>query len=139
MFLQVSVCPGGCLHPLGRHPLGQTSPRQQDTPPVRHTSLLSRQSPWADTPNGQRPNWADIPPHHPRWPLQGTVRILLECILVPVNIRQLYLQETMLDEMGYFCRKDPRMILVLISPKIQIQLFWEHLLGPVLSYLSGVD
>ena len=45
MFIQVSVCPGGDVHPPGKHPnSGQTPP--------------------------------------PGWPLQRTVRILLECILV---------------------------------------------------------
>ena len=56
--------------------------------------------PWADIPLGQTPPWADTPmgrhPHgqtplagrqplgrHPQgWPLQGTVSILLECVLV---------------------------------------------------------
>ena len=43
-------------HPLGRHPPGQTPPPRVDTPLGRHTPL--------------------------RRPLQWTVRILLECILV---------------------------------------------------------
>ena len=54
---------------LGRHP-----PRQTPPPPGRHTPL------WADTP-GQIP---------PRRPLQWTVRILLECILVNSNIVSLH-------------------------------------------------
>ena len=37
----------------------------------------------ADIPLGRNlPPRADIPPPHPRRPLQGTVRILLECILI---------------------------------------------------------
>ena len=49
-------------HPLGRHPCGQT--------PL-----------WADTPPADTSPWADHSPP-PKWPLQRTVRILLECILV---------------------------------------------------------
>ena len=51
-------------------------PGQTPPPPGRHPSL------WADTPLGRQPPtlWADTP--HPRRPLQRTLRILLECILV---------------------------------------------------------
>ena len=58
-------------------PPGQTPPplwedtHQADTPLCRHS--------WVDT----LPPRADIPPSTPRWLLQRTVRILLECILVP--------------------------------------------------------
>ena len=57
----------------------QQTPPQADTPP------------WADTPSRQTPTWADNHPTSPsqtppppsmRWPLQWTVRIPLECILV---------------------------------------------------------
>ena len=64
MFSQVSVCPrGGVVHP----PWPDTTPPWADTPARHHT-------PQPDTP------WAGIPPG--RRPLQRTVRILLECILV---------------------------------------------------------
>ena len=52
MFLQVSVCPQG----------------ERCTPPSR--------------PPPDRHNPGQTPPHPLRWPLQLTVRILLECILV---------------------------------------------------------
>ena len=58
--------------PPGRHPLADT-PWQ--TPPGRHP----------DTPLADRPSLADTPwqtPPSPRQPLQRTVSILLECILV---------------------------------------------------------
>ena len=76
-------CPQGrgcvCQTPLplaGRHSPGQTPPRQADTPPT-DTPLGRHPSPWqADTPLGRHP-------HYPcRRPLQWTIRILLECILV---------------------------------------------------------
>ena len=73
---QVSVCPGGGVHPLGRHPPGK-HPRA-DTPPGRHP--LGRHPRLGRHPPGQTPP-ADTP-HPPRWPLQQTVHILLECILV---------------------------------------------------------
>ena len=87
MFSQVSVCPQGRgVQPLaGRQPLGRHPPARY--PPGRHTS-------WADTPPGQThplgrhttPGQthllrADTSPP-PRWLLQRTVHILLECILV---------------------------------------------------------
>ena len=66
MFSQVCVCPqGGGVHLLGRHP-----PCQADTP------LLPGRSP----PGRHTPCQADLSP--PRWLLQRTERILLECILV---------------------------------------------------------
>ena len=63
MFLQVSVClqVGRCTLPLGRHPPGQTPPLPGQTPPGRHPET--------------------------RRPLQQTVRILLECILVMKHVR----------------------------------------------------
>ena len=74
--------------PLGRHPPGRhlppgRHPVPQTLPPDRHSP--GQTPPWADTP------WADThcPVHigihltpPPRRPLQRTVRILLECILV---------------------------------------------------------
>ena len=53
-----------CRHPLGRHPPGQT--------PLGRHPLLGRHPP------GQTPA--------PRWLLQQTVRILLECLLVSNEI-----------------------------------------------------
>ena len=59
--------------PLGRHiPPGQTTPRQN---PPRQTCPWAN-TPWTDTTIGRQPH----PP--PRRPLQRTVHILLECILV---------------------------------------------------------
>ena len=67
MFLHLSVIlftgEGVCQTPPGRHPSLYRHPPGQ-TPPSRH--------PWEDTPS--------------RRPLQWTVRILLECILVHINI-----------------------------------------------------
>ena len=62
-------------HPLGRHPPGQTPPRQ--TPPWADT-------PWADTPLGRhpQPTACTAYPAPSQWPLQWTVCILLECVLV---------------------------------------------------------
>ena len=58
----LSVCPQGEVYtPRGRHP----SPGRHD--------------PMADTPMGSPPGRH---PSLPRWPLQWTVRIILECILV---------------------------------------------------------
>ena len=65
-----SVHRGRGVHPLGRHP-------QADTTPLLADTLWT--PPWADTP----PPWT--PPRQtplPLRPLQRTVRILLECILV---------------------------------------------------------
>ena len=82
---------------LGRHPRADTLPGQ--------TPSLGRHPPWADTLPGQTPSlgrhppaqcilrytplpsacW-DTPPLH-RQPLQQTVRILLECILVKYERR----------------------------------------------------
>ena len=77
------VCPSACwdTHSLGRQPpTGQTTP-QADTP--RQTP------PCTDTPLGKHPPGRHPPlgRHHPtgqtpQRPLQRTVRILLECILV---------------------------------------------------------
>ena len=70
----VILSTGRCLAdtPPGRHPLGRHPPPGQTTP-------------WADTPLGKPPQadtpWADTPLPQGR-PLQRTVRILLECILV---------------------------------------------------------
>ena len=79
-----------CRHPMRRHPPGKTPPRK--TPLGRHTPP-GRQPPWADT-----QLWADTPLPSSCWdthplpsagytpcpkrPLQWTVRILLEYILV---------------------------------------------------------
>ena len=93
------TAPSSGRHPplgrLGRHPPGQTPPRQ--TPPQPDTprqtipcaDTAPRQTPqqtppWAD-PTRQTP-WADTSPQ--RWPLQRTVRILLECILVLKAVQQ---------------------------------------------------
>ena len=70
----LSFCPQG-----GR---GRLSPRQ--TPLGSHP--LERHSPWVDTPLGRHPPGRHPPgqtPPTPKWrPLQRTVRILLECIVV---------------------------------------------------------
>ena len=68
--------PNACwnTHPPAQAPRGQTPPPSVATP----------LPPQADTPS----SWADTPQAHttrandPRWPLQRTVFILLECILV---------------------------------------------------------
>ena len=67
------------LH-AGIHPHGQTPPGK--TPPDKSSQ--------ADIPPGQTPAWktpswavTHLPPP-PRWPLQWTVRILLECILFEI-------------------------------------------------------
>ena len=75
MFLHLSVIlfTGGGVHPpLGRHPQAVTPPPGQ-TPSPRHTP------PWVDTPRQPPP---------PRRPLQRTVRILLECILVTFSFQK---------------------------------------------------
>ena len=61
--------------PLGQTPLGRHPPSRY--PLGRHLLLT-----WADTP------WADTPRQTPcqRRPLQRTIRILLECILVQSKI-----------------------------------------------------
>ena len=54
------------LHPLGRHPPGQTHPLGRHPPAGKH-----------------HPGRSPLPhPTPTRWPLQRTVRILLDCILV---------------------------------------------------------
>ena len=68
----------GVYTPLGQipPPLGQTRPPWTDTPLGRDPSgrhPLPGRPPWTDTPPGRHP---------PRRPLQRTVHILLECILV---------------------------------------------------------
>ena len=85
MCQEYSVYRGVCLpHCIlgytpfwANNPSRQTLPRQ--TPPSRQTSPLGRHLP------GRHPR-ADTPPRQTpsplRWPLQQTVRILLECILV---------------------------------------------------------
>ena len=109
MFSQVSVCPRGEVYtprqtspsPLsadtpwadtpGRHTSPTDTP-SADTPPGRHTPL--GRHPQADTPLGRHlPGrhtpasdiwWPSLEPpaDPPRWILQRTVGILLECILV---------------------------------------------------------
>ena len=62
--------------PLDRQPPGQTTPWETlpgQTPPWTDTPLAD--TPWPDTTPGQTPP-------SPRWLLQWTVCILLECILV---------------------------------------------------------
>ena len=73
MFSQASI--KDSVHRGG----GSIHPHQADIPQA--------DTPWTDTPSGQTPPWADTSAsrHHPlphRRPLQRTVRILLECILV---------------------------------------------------------
>ena len=71
-----------------------------DSPPGRHP--LGRHLPWADAPLGRHPSGQTAPlGRHPlgagqisplpRQPLQLTVRILLECILVPLNFEKISL------------------------------------------------
>ena len=60
----------------GVHPPGQTPPRQTHPHPT-----LGRH-PQTNPPNGRHPHPLGRPPPSPRRPLQRTVRILLECILV---------------------------------------------------------
>ena len=101
MFLLLSVIlfTGGGVHPPRKTSPGRHLSRQ--TPPGRHPWVdifhgrhpLGRQpladNPWVDHPWANTP-WADNPlGRHPpgqthplRWPLQQTVCILLECILV---------------------------------------------------------
>ena len=63
--------------------------------------LFTRGGVW-QTPPRQTPPWADTPlgrhllGRHPtqRWPLQETVRILLECILVPLTVHTTQGQES---------------------------------------------
>ena len=63
---------------LGRHPPpGQTPPSWADTPLLGRHPPPGQTSPWA------APHWADTPP--PRWLLQRTLGILLECILVFID------------------------------------------------------
>ena len=80
MFLHLSVSHsvhrGGEVYtPPGRHPSGQTHKPPGQTPPLaRHTPHLGRHCHPQPPPPGR--------PTTPRQPLQRTVRILLECILV---------------------------------------------------------
>ena len=60
---------------------GGCTPPQADTPLHRHP-LLGRHPPKAATPPGQTHRPHPRPHPHPRRPLQWTVRILLECILI---------------------------------------------------------
>ena len=76
---------------LGRHiPLGRPPPRY-NPPPSRHAhgQTPPRHNPPSRHAHGQTPPWADTTigrqPTPPRRPLQKTVRILLECILVCTN------------------------------------------------------
>ena len=92
------------IHPLadtlaGRHPLADT-PSLSDTPWADTSPLLADTPSWQTPLSGQTPPlWADTPwtpsgqtphpppgqtPPSPRRPLQRTVRILLECILVKI-------------------------------------------------------
>ena len=72
------------------HHLGQTPPWADITPPWADTPFpgqtplpLGRHpSPWTDTPSPRQTYPLGRPPPRPRRPLQRTVRILLECILV---------------------------------------------------------
>ena len=80
MFSQACVknsVQGGGVQPslVGRHPPGQTPP-WADTP---GQTPLGRHPLAGTHPPGQTP---PTTPPHPRWPLQRTVCILLECILV---------------------------------------------------------
>ena len=93
---------GGVVHtPLGRHPSPQGRHSSGRHPPARHSSGRhppARQLLKADTPLGRHP--PGIPPPIRR-PLQRTVRILLERILVfnnyislvnsPVSAKELHL------------------------------------------------
>ena len=64
-------------HPTGRQPARQTTSLGRH-PLHRHPS--------GQTPPGRHPP-TDNPSPPPRWPLQQTVRILLECILVYLESR----------------------------------------------------
>ena len=67
---------GQTHYSLGRHPpLGRHTPEQTPAP-------LGRHFPWADTPSPLSDNLSPGRHHPSRRPLQRTVRILLECILV---------------------------------------------------------
>ena len=97
MFSQASVIlsTGGGVHPpgqtppLGRHPPPPADNRSciqppRQTPPWADTTPLGRHPP-RQTPPGRHPprqTPPPPPPPFPRRPLQRTVRILLECILV---------------------------------------------------------
>ena len=79
----------GQTPPWADIPPGQTAPSPEQTyPSPGQTSPSPGQTspPWADTLLADTSPRADIPP---RWPLQRTVRILLECILV-TNIIEVY-------------------------------------------------
>ena len=74
----LSFCSGGgaCIPAC----TGQTPPSLD-----RHTPPPVKQPPYSDTPPCPVHAGIQIPPHPPLRPLQRTVRILLECILVMVN------------------------------------------------------
>ena len=94
MFSQASVIlfTGLCdRHPPGRHPPGQTHPQGRHTldrhPPGRHPPGQTAPLPSAswDTPHTQcKLGYTPCPPLQA--PLQWTVRILLECILVLISL-----------------------------------------------------
>ena len=116
MFSQVSLCQRGggqvytpWANPTRQTPSGQTLPSRQTPlsadipsgqPPLSEKTPLrqtppGQTPPWADTPLGrhslrQIPLWADTIPPHTRRPLQRTVRILLERILVGIQVHVIH-------------------------------------------------
>ena len=79
--------------PLGRHPLDRHT-----TPLGRH--LLRQTPPQTDTPRQTPPLIRNPPGRHPQQPLQWTVRILLECILVELKYYILIIQLGIQEEDG---------------------------------------
>ena len=120
--------------PPGRHPL------PTDTPPGQ-IPLLGRYPSWADTPlgrhpSGRRPPQSKLPflPDTPltpsRWPLQRTVRILLECILVYLKfLRRLSVLIKLCSLCGVIQYKFQHIIIknyMLVSSKFEYQIGQTH-------------